>query len=328
LHPNALITAQFDQARRFIDTVTSVQPRLTGGGTGKKPEEIVASIAEGFLEKLPEAMKAKQAHPDTYMKTKAGGIVSIGVFHSQEYTRFTKMLGVMKSTLKNLGKAIKGLVLMSADMEGMYNSFLVQHVPANWAKVAYPCLKPLNSWVDDFIKRLEFMSGWLLNGPPPSFWLSCFFFPQGFMTASLQLHARMTQIPIDTLEFFSNVIKTEDPATITASPETGVHIHGLFLQGCGWDSQAGQLRESEPDVLFMPLPVIWLEPMGSAEVPKIVLERNLYPCPLYKTSERKGTLSTTGHSTNWVKNYPLRQPLPEPSHWISRGVALLCMLDD
>merc|ERR1719343_311783 len=83
LHPNAQITAQAQAAKQFLDTVVSVQPRISGA-VGKKPEEIVADMASQFLPRVPLQMNKKEAHEETYKKTPDGGIVSLGVFHSQE----------------------------------------------------------------------------------------------------------------------------------------------------------------------------------------------------------------------------------------------------
>ena len=78
-------------------------------------------------------------------------------------------------------------------------------------------------------------------------------------------------------------------------------------------------------MLFTALPIIWLKP---CEISKIPVYPH-YEAPVYKTSARFGTLSTTGHSTNFVMF--LKIPIPEsttPAHWTQRGVCALCQLDN
>ena len=62
-------------------------------------------------------------------------------------------------------------------------------------------MKPLASWVQDLIQRVEFVQNWVDNGIPIIFWISGFFFPQAFLTGTLQNFARKYVVSIDTISF-------------------------------------------------------------------------------------------------------------------------------
>lgn len=81
--------------------------------------------------------------------------------------------------------------------------------------------------------------------------------------------------------------------------------------------------ESDPKVLFTNAPIIWLKPVEMYKYK----EEIAYQCPVYKTAERKGILSTTGHSTNFIMmiSMPTEKNV---NHWVKRGVAMLCQLTE
>lgn len=79
----------------------------------------------------------------------------------QEMEKFNRMLKVMRGSLADLEKAIHGFIVMSETLDKMYLSLQNGQVPANWAKVAYPSLKPLASWFLDLKDRVTFMDEWL-----------------------------------------------------------------------------------------------------------------------------------------------------------------------
>ena len=77
----------------------------------------------------------------------------------------------------------------------------VPQVPEQWAAKGYPSLKPLSSWTMDLMERHQFINAWIEKGLPKVYWISGFFFPQAFLTGTLQNYARKNNIPIDTISF-------------------------------------------------------------------------------------------------------------------------------
>ena len=113
----------------------------------------------------------------------------------------------------------------------------------------------------------------------------------------------------------------------------------MFLEGARWDVDSHSIAESNPRELFVPMPHVHLQPKLKKDVPVVegipenyTGDRNgtahVLMCPVYRTSFRQGTLSTTGHSTNFVMfiRCPIA-PEHDQQHWIKRGVALLTQLD-
>lgn len=150
---------------------------------------------------------------------------------------------------------------MSQDLEVVFNSLFDNKVPEVWHKVSYPSLKPLGSWINDFVERLKFMQKWIDNGAPPNFWISGFFFTQSFLTGTLQNYARKYKIPIDTLNFEFQVIPTGSKEyDVSKSPQDGCYIHGLFIDGARWDEENRCLNEALPNILYYNLPYVWLLP--------------------------------------------------------------------
>lgn len=146
----------------------------------------------------------------------------------QEISCYNALLMKAKSSLMDLEGAIKGLVLMTDELEDIFTCMHEGRVPSAWL-TAYPSLKPLGSWTRDFISRVEHFANWAqTTHPPVLFWLSAYIFPTGFLTAVLQTFARLWNLPIDLLSWEFNVITIESSAIV--EPPTVTYFALLCFQ--------------------------------------------------------------------------------------------------
>lgn len=93
--------------------------------------------------------------------------------------------------------------------------------------------------------------------------MSGFFNPQGFLTAMKQEVARAHQgWPLDQVSMTNEVLKV-GLEEAKKPPKEGIYVHGLFMDGAGWDRKTSRLIEATNKVLYVLMPVIHISAINS-----------------------------------------------------------------
>lgn len=156
LHDNADITNAQNMTIKTLEIILSVQPR-TSTGKNVTREELILKIVEHMESRTPPAYNFEEI----FKKFPTDYNESMNTVLCQEVVRYNKLLTVMKDSLVNVKKAVKGLVVMSDDLEQVANSLYDNQVPKMWAEKGFLSLKPLASWAQDLSDRIKFLDSWI-----------------------------------------------------------------------------------------------------------------------------------------------------------------------
>ncbi|XP_028285542.1 dynein heavy chain 2, axonemal [Parambassis ranga] len=315
-HPNADIASQIAETKTLFDTLLSLQPQVTSTtttGAGPSREEKVLELLADVREKIP-ALIDFESTKHVLLENPS----PLNVVLMQEIQRYNSLLDTINSSLVELEKGIKGLVVMTSSMEETFHCIHDARLPPLWLK-AYPSLKPLAAWTRDLCQRVDQFARWAETTQPPTlFWLSAFTFPNSFLTAVLQSSARQNNISVDTLSW-EFIVSNVDDSNITDPPKDGVYIRGLYLEGAGWDKKNICLVEALPMQMVCPMPTIHFKPVENRKK----MAKSMYLCPCYYFPVRTGGADRA----SFVVSVELKSGVMTPDHWIKRGTALLMSLD-
>ena len=320
LHKNAEITTNENNAQQFTRqfmTMQFSQSSLSSSSSTTSGLEFI----QGIRQKVPNCFD----HNFVYSKYPTLYEESMNTVLVQEIIRFNALIRRVKQDLINLQKALRGEQILSKELEVIQLKLQRLEVPLVWGyPLGFLSLKTLNSWLEDLNSRHAFLNDWVTKGKPGIFWFSGFFFPQAFITGTLQNYARKYNIAIDQVAFDFIVMDDLEEDEIVESrtgPSEGVYVSGIFLEGAQWSKSFHRLDQPINRKLFSECPVIHLLPKLADEIST----EKKYECPLYKVVSRRGSLNTTGHSNNFVMYLRFNSDIDQ-DYWIRRGVAAFLSL--
>ncbi|RKO93650.1 dynein heavy chain and region D6 of dynein motor-domain-containing protein [Blyttiomyces helicus] len=310
-HPNADIASQIKESSNMLQSLLSLQPQVTAVG-GASREDKVSILASDILRKLSDDIDY-----DGTFKSLQHDLSPLNVVLLQEIKRYNDLLQRIRRSLGELQNGIKGIVVMSPELDEIFTCVFEGRVPPLWGK-AYASLKPLAAWTRDLAQRIEFFADWAKGVEPKLFWLGAFTFPTGFLTAVLQKTARRNNIPVDVLSWEFTVLQLEDDNHIQQAPKEGVYIRNLYLEGASWDRKNNCLKEPKPMELIATMPPVHFRPVDGKK--KSI--KGTYTCPLYYYPLRSGTRERP----SFVIAMELRSGIHDQEFYVKRGTAALAAM--
>ena len=316
LHGNADLAYRTLQTKQVLDTILDIQPKEGGGGGGLTREEVVLNIVNDLQAKLPPDYKADDVKAG--IKGLGGMGKPLNICLKQEIDRLQMVISKVRAMLAALKLAIAGTIVMSPELAETLDALFMARVPPSWTKVSALISPNMGVWWLNILNRAEQFTNWLKNGRPLCFWLTGFYNPTGFLTANRQEVCRKHSRDgwaLDDVINYSEVLKQEREE-VKKGPEEGVYIYGLFLDCARWEKAKDRLADSEPKVLFAPLPVLWIT---GTQASTLKGDKNVYyDCPTYKAPRRTGL--------NYITSVLLRTD-ETALKWTLRGVCLLTSVD-
>merc|ERR1711933_165572 len=118
LHDNANISCAKFEANQLLSNALMLQPRDTAATGDMTPDQQIIKLVKDIESQLPDLYdiaSVSNKYPVSYSE-------SMNTVLVQELLRFNRLLGVIKKSLSDLQKAIKGEVVMSPELEKLGDS--------------------------------------------------------------------------------------------------------------------------------------------------------------------------------------------------------------
>jgi dynein heavy chain len=96
---------------------------VTSAG-GKSSDDIIFELAEALELNVPLTIDREEHAKDIFKPNSKGLLHCLSTVLLQEIERYNKLLSKMSTSLSLLMKAIKGLVIMSPELDLMYSALL------------------------------------------------------------------------------------------------------------------------------------------------------------------------------------------------------------
>lgn len=152
-----------------------------------------------------------------------------------------------------------------------------------------------------------------------SVWLSGLFNSMSFLTSNMQVAARSNNLPLDFMVNRCRFYNIRDVSEVTCVPPQGVNVHGLYMEGAGWEDGKGEdegyINESKMKELHPQMPICNIFAVHIDE-----MDWNcMYHCPVFSTSLRGATFIFQANVR--------MDPDEKESRWILAGAAMLTQDD-
>jgi len=368
LHPNADLSFRLLESIAMINVLLDTMPKDAGGGGGMSREDIVKEkIEKELLPMLPvdfimidvqEKLKNLRG-PKGLGESGKFDLIPLNIFLYQELQRFQSVLSIVRRTMVDMIDAIDGSIIMTPEIVDSINMVFDFRVPRKWqydptgAEISW-LTASLAGWLKGLLDRHFQLNNWIFKERPPSFWMTGFFNPQGFLTSMKQEVTRQRKAQawsLDEVEFTSDVLKDViqgDDGRIEGkqlnAPAEGVYVHGLYLEGAGWNKNEKRLEDSQPKELYYQFPILHVSAVSvasggdkpgqgggnKAKAELANLEKIAYSCPVYVYPLRNDRYLIfrcyLKAEAAGAPQHP-NKGLTAPMKWKLAGVSLLCCKD-